>query len=346
MADPRYVISFVTTEKEIPAALWERCFPPPLEGYWWYRALEASGLEHQFEFLYALLVRDGVPVGIAPMFTMDIEVEFLIPQWLIPFLAWLGKMLPSLSAPKALMIGCPCADEGTVGLLPDTDRRAALAALHAAVEAEAQRRGAALVVWKDFPAAYDADLRWLAEGNDLFRMVSFPGTLLALPGDDKDAYYASLTSSRRYNLKKKLKRSAREFDPIVETVQNPDEATLEELYALFEQTRGRAKTSFEDLGRRFFAEIAKAPVSHFIILRERETRRAVAFKLCFLSEGHLINKYIGLDYTRPRDWFLYFRLTDAAIDFAVARGAKFIQSGQTGYSAKIEQGHELYPLTN
>lgn len=346
MPDASYSIRFVDTESAIPAELWAACFPTPLEGRWWYRTLETSGLEKQFEFSYALLLRDTEPVGIAPLFVMDIEVEFLIPRALIPFLAWLGKMLPALSAPKVLMIGSPCSDEGTVGLLPDADRRAAFSALQSAVETEAQRRGIPVVVWKDFPSQYDADLKWLAERAGLFRMVSFPGTQLTLAGPHKDDYFKSLTSTRRYKLKKKLKRSAQIFDPIIDVVQDPDAATIDELYALFEQTRSHAKTNFENLDRHFFEQIAKHAVTHFVILRERETGRAVAFKLCFEVGDHIINKYIGMDYTRPREWYLYFRLTDATIDWALSRGAKSIQSGQTGYSAKLEQGHKLYPLTN
>jgi hypothetical protein len=346
MPDTNYSVRFVESEKAIPAELWAACFPAPLEGHWWYRALEASGLEHQFEFFYALLLRDGGPVGIAPLFVMDLEVDSLIPRALIPFLAWLGKVLPALSAPKALMIGSPCSDEGRVGLLPDADRRAAFSALQDAVEAEAQRRNVSLIVWKDFPASCDADLKWLAKRAGLFRMVSFPGMVLDLAGPHKDDYFASLTKSHRYDLKRKLKRSAQVFDLVVDVVQNPDAATIDDLYALFEQTRARAKTTFEDLNRSFFEQIAKEPVSHFVILRERATGRTVAFNLCFALGDCVINKYIGMDYSRPKDWFLYFRLTDATIDWALSRGAKFIQSGQTGYSAKLKQGHRLYPLTS
>ncbi len=345
MPDPVYSISFVDTEKAIPAELWAACFPPPLEGHWWYRVLEASGLEHQFTFFYALIMQDGNAVGIAPLFTMRLEVEFLVPDALVPFLAWLGKLLPALSAPAGLFIGSPCADEGTVGLLPGTDRRAAFLALQQAAEAEAARRGAVLVAWKDFPLACEDDLAWLAARAGLFRMVGFPGAVVDLPGPRKEDYLAALTSSRRYSLKRNLKRSAEAFDPIVEAVQNPDAATLDELYALFEQTRGRAKTTFEDLGRAFFEHVAREPVSYFIILRERDSGRAVAFKLCFLVGEHVINKYIGLDYSRPKSWFLYYRLFDAVLDWSLTCGARSIQSGQTGYSAKLAQGHRLYPLT-
>jgi hypothetical protein len=60
----------------------------------------------------------------------------------------------------------------------------------------------------------------------------------------------------------------------------------------------------------------------------------------------IINKFIGIDYRRPRDWMLYFRLWEAALDWGCAQGATSIQSGQTGYAAKIEIGHRLVPLTN
>jgi hypothetical protein len=72
----------------------------------------------------------------------------------------------------------------------------------------------------------------------------------------------------------------------------------------------------------------------------------VAFMLCFHIGERVINKYIGLDYSGPREWFLFLRLFDAAVDWALARGATSLQSGQTGYPAKIEQGHRLVPLTN
>ena len=37
-------VHFVDSEAQVPAKLWDTCFPPPLEGRWWYRVLEASNL--------------------------------------------------------------------------------------------------------------------------------------------------------------------------------------------------------------------------------------------------------------------------------------------------------------
>src|SRR5262245_3722747 len=339
-------VAFVASEADLPADLWAQCFPPPLEGRWWYRILEASALERQFTFLYARIDRGARPVGIAPLFLCNVPLEFLVPDGLARVLSLPGKLVPALSSPRILFVGSPCADEGTVGLLPGVDRRMALLHLQRALEREAVARGAAMITWKDFPSDYDPDLAWLAAETGLFGAPSFPGAIVDFRSPRKADYLASLGSARRYKLRKKLERSARALEAEVEVIQRPDAPTLDEIYALFRQTRDKAVTSFERLDRAFFAAAAEQPVSHFLILRERSSRRMVAFMLCFHIGERVINKYIGLDYSGPREWFLFFRLFDAAVDWALARGATSLQSGQTGYAAKIEQGHRLVPLTN
>jgi len=339
-------IRFVGSQAEVPAALWDACFPPPLEGRWWYETLEASGLEDQFTFAYAVIEQDGTPAGIAPVFLMRVPLGLAVPDWLRPFLEGPARVLPFLADPMTLFVGSPCADEGTVGLLPGIDRRAALLALQDALETEAKRRDAAMIIWKDFPQEDEDDLDWLAERRRLFRLVGFPGTMVTIPNGRKEDYLKALTSARRTSLKRKLRRSAERVTIDVEVIRNPDEKTLGELFALFWQTYEKAGTKFERLNRRFFEVIAGKPVSHFVVLRERASREILAFRLCFVLGERIINKFIGIDYRRPRDWMLYFRLWEAALDWSCAQGASEIQSGQTGYAAKIETGHALVPLTN
>jgi len=339
-------VRFVESEAQIPPALWDACFPPPLEGRWWYQTLETCGLEDQFAFGYAVIEEGRRPVGIAPIFVMNVPLRLVAPPRLMPIIGLAERFLPSLSRPRTLFVGSPCADEGTVGLLSGVDRRQALACLQDALEAKASEVHAAMLVWKDFPASYDDDLAWLAGERGLFRMVSFPGTVVELPARHKEGYFAALKSSRRYKLKKKLNRSAESVEIDVEVVQEPDDATVDDIFALFRQTYEKAATKFEKLDRRFFAIVATKPASHFVILREKRSRAMLAFMLCFAAGPRIINKFIGIDYGRPTSWSLYFRLWDAALDWSLARGAASIQSGQTGYSAKIECGHRLVPLNN
>lgn len=339
-------VRFVNSASDIPGELWHACFPPPLEGQWWYEALEASGLEDQFAFLYAVVEADGKPAGIAPLFVMTVPLGVAVPDWLKPVLAIPARTISFLADPRALFVGSPCSDEGTVGLLPGIDRRAALLCLQDALEAEAQRRDAAMIVWKDFAPDAARDLAWLAGQRRLFPLVGYPGTAVELPRASKDAYFASLKGSRRAELKRKLRRSAERARLDAEVLQKPGEKTLDEVYGLFCQTFEKSPTKFERLGRKFFEVIAEKSVSHFVLLRERDTRALVAFKLCFAVGQRVIHKFIGIDYSRPRDWMLYFRLWDAALEWSLARGATSLQSGQTGYAAKLEVGHRLVPLTN
>src|SRR5215471_15920890 len=72
----------------------------------------------------------------------------------------------------------------------------------------------------------------------------------------------------------------------------------------------------------------------------------VAFMLCFDMGERLANMYIGMDYSRPKEWMLFFRLWEAAVDLALSRGLSAIVSGRSSYEAKIETGHRLVPLNN
>ncbi|MFA7279876.1 MAG: GNAT family N-acetyltransferase [Sterolibacterium sp.] len=344
--DSVFQVDWRTTVNEIPKSLWEACFPPPLEGFWWYRTLHASGLEDQFLFLYGLIQCNGEPAGIAPVFMMDVPMQLVLPPALIPLTQLIGRLKPSWLYQRTLFLGSPCADEGHLGLLPGVNRPKAMRAVHQSLRVQARKLKAPMLVWKDFPASYDDDFSSLARTEGLFSLCSYPGTLAELPGTTKEEYFASLKASRRHILKKKIRRSGEKVGVKVDVIQSPDRATMDEIFNLFWLTYEKATTKFERLNRDFFDQLAEAPTSHFVVLREMGSGTMLAFMLCFASEHHVINKFIGIDYARPKEWLLYFRLWDAALDWALRRGARSIQSGQTGYAPKIELGHRLVPLTN
>src|SRR5580658_235481 len=100
---------------QIPASFWDQCYPPPLEGRWWYETLEQSGLELQFRFMYGVVRRDGVPVGIVPAFYMNVPMELVAPPWITPYLQVIGRLFPRVLFQPTLFVGSPCSDEGTIG---------------------------------------------------------------------------------------------------------------------------------------------------------------------------------------------------------------------------------------
>jgi hypothetical protein len=256
-----------------------------------------------------------------------------------------GKVIPSLLYQRTLFIGSPCSEEGRIGLAPGADRAAALLAVNRAVRDKARALKAPMRVWKDFPEDLRADLSALARAEGLFPVVSFPSTIVDYEGPDLEAYYASLKSSRRNKLKKKMK-SARAAPLRVRVVQHPDSETLDKVFGLFWRTYEKGTTKFETLTRAFFTHIAETDASHFLLLEEAESGELCAFMLLFQCADRAINKFIGIDYDRPKDWFLYFRLWEEAVKWSLGWGARSIQSGQTAYAPKIEIGNRLEPLTN
>jgi predicted N-acyltransferase len=196
------------------------------------------------------------------------------------------------------------------------------------------------------PSTNPADLNWLSHQRRFFRVISFPNTVVEFPSHRKEDYFAAMKGSRRRKLKTKLRRSREQVALGVEIVQRPDAKTLDDIFGLFWQTYEKSATKFVRLNRKFFEVIAEKQAAHFIILREKVTGEMIAFMLCFDMGERLINAFSGMDYSRPKEWMLFFRLWEAAVDLALTRGFSAIVSGRSSYEAKIEIGHKLVPLNN
>ncbi len=336
-------VEWADRAEDIAEALWRDCFPEPLEGLFWHRALEQSGLGDQFIFSHALIRIAGRPAGIAPCFRHDVPLALVAPRPVAALLSGLARIRPRAGTQRTLFVGSPCSDEGTIGLVPGVALAQVVPGLAAALRERARRLGAPMIVFKDFPPAA---LPALADGTGFSHIVSYPGTRVDLPAPDKEAYYRSLAHTQRHNLLKKLRRS-REFLPLeTRVVARPSDREREEIFGLFQQTYERGRTKFERLNPGFFARIGAEAPSRFILQRDPASGELVAFMLVFHLGDRVINKFIGLDYRRGGRAYLYFRLFDAALDFAYGVGARELQSGQTGYRAKLDLGHRLVPLGN
>ena len=226
-----YKVEWVDSVADIPAQLWEACFPFPYEGRWWYEALEQAGLQDQFIFKYGVVSENGQLLAIAPAFVMNVPIELVIPPALLPIFKLAGKLFPSLLYQRTFFIGSPCSDEGRVGAVKDANMSLILAAIHQSMLEQAEQLGATMRVWKDFANEHQQAFVKLME-KGLFHLVSFPGTSLPLAGNTKDDYIASIKSSRRNKLKKKLKQ-AHDAPVYVEILHRPNDQVLQEIFGLF-----------------------------------------------------------------------------------------------------------------
>jgi hypothetical protein len=339
-------INWGRSANDIPLDLWEKAFPKNVERLWWYSVLERSKLEDQFEFYYGILIEDEKPIGIIPAFVNNVPIELVAPDAIASVLRLVSKVIPACGYQRTLFVGSPCSDEGTIGLLPQYSLAQFVQHIHDAVYKHAEKIKAPMIVWKDFPKAAEPALDELCKNTPVFKMTSYPGTILYLKEPNMESYLKGLKSSRRHNFLKNLRRG-KEFCPTdALVIQKPNAETLDEIFALFWQTYENGKTKFERLTKEFFIQIAQLECSRFIVLRQPNGGKAVAFMLCFLVENKVINKFIGLDYNIARDARLYFQLWQAVLELTISVGAKSLQSGQTGYRFKIDTGSDLEPLFN
>lgn len=340
-------VSWVSTYKEIPTALFDRTFGDDIEGAWWYQALENSKLSDQFQFQYGVISVNGEPVGVAPAFLMDLPLDLVVPESVLPLFKLFGNLHRGALYQRTLFVGSPCADEGTIGLLPGVTLKQIATSLQNAVESLAREKSAEMIAWKDFPEETLPDLEQLVSDHGMFFSTSYPGAAVNLDGFTTFANYVnSLSSNRKANFKKKLKKSRSCAEIKVEVVQAPAGSILEEIFPLFWQTYEKGETKFEKLNLDFFKEIAKVPNSWFLLLRDGADNRLLAFMLLFKLKSKVINKFLGIDYKEDSERFLYYRLWESAIEWAITCGAREFQVGQTGYRPKVELGSKLIPLTN
>lgn len=340
-----YKVDWHRSVDDISDQLWQECFAAPYEGKWWYAALERAGLDDQFQFMYGLVKQNDKPVAIAPAFLMDVPIALVLPPALLPVFNVLGKLFPSLLYQRTFFIGSPCSDEGRVGLVEGADAGGVFASINESMRIQANQLGATMRVWKDFASDHESVFVDLMRAQGMFHLVSFPGTSLVLEGATKEDYISSIKSSRRNKLKKKLKQ-AHEAPVRVEIIRQPNDAQLEEIFSLFWQTYEKGDTKFERLNRSVFESLSRYENAHYVVLRKNDSHEMLAFMLCFELGDHVINKFIGIDYSQPKEWFLYFKLWDAAVEWSYGVGAKSIQSGQTGYAPKIELGNDMVVLSN
>jgi len=322
-------------------------FGPPHEGRFWFEAIEAGARPGQFTFRYGCLLRNGKPIGIVPVFRFDVPLGLVMPGTLARLLLPLAKgPLRGLAYQRTLFIGNVAGEEGHIGLVSGIGLAEVASFVHGEARTIANTLNAPMLVWKDFPEADRAALDTLVTRRGIFRVPSFPGTSIALMPEGHAAFLATMRSDRRHKIRSKLRKGKAAVTVRARVETQPGQVTLDEMFALFEQTRRRATTHFETLTPSFFRRIATSDVASFVILRAAATERMLAFMLVLDLGERAVNQFIGLDYAVAETGYLYFQLFEAAYDWAARTSARVFLSGQTGYMAKLDLGHGLLPLWN
>jgi hypothetical protein len=329
---------------QLSEADWNGCCPGEAEGWRYYKACEAEavpGVE-----LAAVEVRDrkGM-VAAAPLFSLSYRLDTPLQGRLRGFAEAVSRHMPRLMEWRMLGIGSPYADRCHVALrpdLPDARREAALLALIRAVEAEAERRKASLVVYKDVAGTERRLLENMLTGQRYARINSLPVASLDLQAPGLDAYIASLSSATRKDVRRKLKAA----QAVRIERRNSIGDVAGAIAALYEETRQHSQVhygDFEALPRDYFHSVAEAAGEQAQFFLYWIGEELAAFNMLLLGGDVAIDKFLGMHYPLAQAHNLYVVSWIENVRFCLETGRQRLQSGQTAYGSKLRLGSRLIP---
>ncbi len=281
-----------------------------------------------FEFRY--LVLNG---AIQPFFLLDQDLAAGAGATLQSVVNAIRKLWPRFLKMRTLMVGC-AAGEGHLAVDPQD--------LAAALPAVARQFKAKLMVMKEYPSRYRAEL---AKLSGFTRVPSMPMTCLNIDYKNFDDFIArKLSKPTRKNLRRKLRAAIAAQPPIELQVVEDATPFVEEIYPLYLAVFERSKLHFEKLTKELLSAIGRRMPDKVRFFIWRRAGKAIAFSLCMLQDETIYDEYLGLDYSVAYDLNLYFYTIRDIINWAIAHGLKWYVSSALNYEPKLHLKSELVPL--
>ncbi len=325
--------------EEVSAEEWNKIFPRVPEGYYFLKTLDESNFD-QFSFYYVLVYERKQLIGAAPCFTVNYSLDTSINGPLRQFSNAIKIIFPDLFSIKALVCGIPMG-QGQMGILAEFSS-VIMVAIEQRMESLARKIHAPIIAFKDFDGSYEKLFTPMLK-NGFLKIDSLPMTRMGLDFSNFEEYLKSLSSSSRYDFRRKLKKASN-VKIESNTVNALDEKTLNEVYDLYLQAVETHDMGFEIVPRDFFRLISKNMPQETKFFLWRLNGKLIAFVFCLVSEGVLLDYYLGLDYTPAHEYHLYFVKFKEVMDWCISRGIKTYEMGATGYEPKRRLKFDFVPV--
>lgn len=330
----------------IDRAGWTAALPRDAESWAYLAACEAGpppGME-----LRAVAVRDprGFAAG-APLFALNYRLDTPLQGGPLENICnALARRMPRLLEWRMLGVGSPFTEHCPVAVHPrlsDAERATALSALIGEVEAEAARRGAGLVAFKDISTDRAPGLTAALAAGRYFPVESLPLAVLDLAEHpDEESYLAGLSKSTRKDLRRKMKGAGS-----VTVSQHCAITGMEhEFAALYAETQAQSAlryNDFEDLPADYFQWVSHTLKERAIFVCYRVDGVLAAFNLLFVEHDRVIDKFLGMRYPLAREHDLYAISWMYNVRLCQSIGRRYLQTGQTAYASKLRFGSDLVP---
>ena len=307
-------VSVYRTAADVPSKIWRHVLSGHSKDYRYYTISEET-LAGQFKHAY-LVMRDiiGGRLAVQPVFLVKQDILEGLPARLHSLLASRRRFFPSWLRIGMLVVGCS-AGEGAL----DCKEPWAVEMLIEALTVFAQQSAISVILFKDFPAFYRADLRAL-KARGYRRIPSMPGCMIDFTFRSFEEYRSKILGR---NMRHKFNKIARQ-PPVAMEVVSDITPIVTEIHALYMQTHKRSKMRFECLTPEFFIRIGQEMPESARFFLWRIDGRLAAFALCLVHDGVMHHLNIGFDYAVSLDRRLYYTTIKDLFEWCLAQGLKDI----------------------
>jgi predicted N-acyltransferase len=310
--------------------------------------LEPDALVHAFfahppQDFKAWKTAAGVPVFAAAfdlLTTVDTALRKTISR--LPLYRYWGRWLK----PYTCFVGTTVSE---YTLLPATTPADALAVQLKTAFA----RDYAFLIIKDIPqsspllgAAANQYAQNLSTACEHAGFVMVEGQALAwvpIDFDSVDDYLARLSSSRRKNIRRKLKMKSELDISLVATGSACffETSVLDAYYALYLNVFQQSEIHFDLLTRDFFNTVLQNSSNGGLVFEYRHEGHLIGYNICFVVGDTLVDKYVGFSYPQARDFNLYFISWFHNIEYAKKKGLARYIAGWTDPEVKASLGAQF-----
>lgn len=326
---PRISVRVSRSITEIAKEDWESVFPSIAESYDFFKTIDET-LSGQFKSFYISLSDGPRVLCVAPCFAMDYPLDTTVEGFLKKIMSWFQHRVPKMLTLRVLICGCQAA-EGRIGI-SDKDCPDIALALSRAMDAVAKREKAHIISFKDFSREYDSFFKPLLK-NGFHKMQGYPSVELDISFSSFDGYLESLSKATRKSLKRKFKE-VEELPKIELEVRAELGGLLDEAYGLYLETLHKSEVQFEQLTKEFFRNISKNMPGETKYFLWRIGGKLVAFDLCLVAGGTLVDEYIGMDYDFAYKYHLYYVTYRDILSWCIQNRIRTYESGALNYDPK------------
>lgn len=289
------------------------------------------------DLFYLIGYSGETPVGIAHLFIIDVDFSSFIDFVKKDFLETIKEWQPGFMVKRI----AECGFLGTTGKgfsIAEGFEEFFIDNLKEEIENIAAEKKAQMILFRDISIEDYAYTRQL-EKLDYMPLLGYPKASMEISWDSFDEYLSSLTSKRRAD----IKRSIRKSDKPVITYEwvNEINGISDRIFRLWNNVEQKSGYQHEKLNEDYFKNLLKLAPDNCRILLMKENSEIIAFSFFIETDRECFCSYVGLDYERNNSYDIYFNLVYKAVETAIEGKKKTLNLGISSYERKLLAGCEI-----